>query len=330
MIEITILSPSLHGPHGAVARHLYAHFRAREDVDTYVFFTQGFDRASIAQGVNSILNGPCNILITLGACATITAAEMLVEAGRDKHVVHIATLIGTDFADINESNSRIFVRYIYRAHHTHGNLLFSAKPDLKQAVMPVVLYPGNPAWEFSLFDALEKDFSAHRRKLNSITEKSVFAFSEALLRLIHDYDAIILHEALASSMSLAYALPRDANYFMYVCSELAYQHGKLLFTGEVDSVKTGAAALGYESKYTVLSDAIIRLVIHMIEGNFAPQSYRIDPIEIPLQYAANPNAAVYQGLDPENVIRVCKEWGGVIYTDMSGAPSEYAERATRF
>jgi|GEM_PF-2724466 len=319
---ISVISPVGFGMHGQVLSGILHSPYARSDaVQLHHFFTRGFSEEVIRSVVEYCLSLHTTAFITLGLTCSLVIQRVLAEKGLSIPVVFagISDPYAYGLAEhVRDLAARNMTGITYSPYETRkaAEFLCAAKPHAKsilfvsERVTTTGAYQGL-LWEKREIDTVRTACETRGIEVHYYAAQSIAEAYSYLREKSHLFDTLMILEG---SAGVGFFEPVGI-----VCAE----QKKTLFTGLIAPVRS-SAALGYGASYQSMGTHAMAYAYRIVvEGT---------PIaQLPPYYdakarrpAANLALAAAQGLAPEHVARVCEEFDGLVFKDVTlqGAGTE--------
>lgn len=300
MYTVGVLTLVSYGAQGVIADRLRQHFRETSEIDCLFFYAFDFTPPVLAKALNEALAERCDILITIGRQSMIFV-EDYIKANKLSDVPYrVAIAISKPFEPTLESTS---IAYTYASATSYEPIVRKCVPHIKRIFAPVGTFgPSLANWEEDVAEQIKSSFTTQGIEFHYVAAENSLALQKAMLNVPSDYEMIFTLEGGISS------------YIHGLCNHLATTKKVPYFSGNLNNVQTGSAAIGYGANFEVLADAAIDL-IHALQKNRINRTapFPITWIEMPRVFAANTAVAADQGLDVDHIKSMCKELNGILY-----------------
>jgi len=308
--SVALLSPNGIGTHGEIVRGFILQNESEQRVfRVYPFYSRGLNSDNIRICLEDILNDDFDLLVTVG----VRCARLAIEVVKNKNSSIPVISVGANFPEIGDVSQCTFITGItYGRENVQDrgiSFLIACKPYIKEVLLPCEpdsLLPegskGYPMWLADEIRQISEKFKKVDIGLNVACVTSMVARFDYVKRHIESYDTILLVEG---TISLDMHRP---------LANLCNNHGVTLFSGLTEAVRYGSA-IGYGADFAVLGEKAVEYAQKILFDKVPPQElpfYKVEKIRKP---AVNLALAERQGLDSKHIEKVCREWGGDIFTE---------------
>lgn len=305
--SIAILAPVSMGPQGEVVQGAVNACYLDKRFALYKYFARGVDPIQIARCVEDVLGEGCDLVVTVG----LNCAFGVYNAVKNRKVNFPHIIAGVNYLDQmglvqsleNPGGNATGICYS-EMQSVEAIDFLSQSRDLKKLLMAAAARTKD--------SEIESWFLSEISKVSRLCEERSIEFQA---RGYSAFDSMYKFVSDEIKNTSAIFLP-DGTVSLDLHKEigqLCSKHGVTLFTGLLEPVKQGTAALGFGASYHSLGVRAIEYAKKILVDGIPAGEIPCHLEELGRRAAINLSVAKQQGLDPEHIKKVCAKWNGIVF-----------------
>lgn len=313
LFTVIVLAPVPYGSYSQIVDTLKSELRDERGMIVYFVYARGFAGIQISNALYEIFREQVDLLVTVGVQCTLITRAFLEQ--NQIPTPHLATGVDLTYVDSLAPSEKSFitVSYDYVSEYTYAPFLKACKPNAKHVLCPFFRDP-HSGWSEDFAQKIQMQFVDQGIQVQLLFSSDKERFAQSLLEHYDACDTILLAE---SAISLD---------FHRLCASLVLRDRKTLFSGNIDDVRHGGAAIGYGGNFTVLADAVSGVIRTLASHHAQSSKLRQNPIEsidvaqfsthvkVARMCAVNESIAEAQGLNRDTIVAACLARDGVVYS----------------